>query len=256
MIKFFRKIRQKLLTENKFSKYLLYAIGEILLVVIGILIALSINNWNESRKKENLKQRLYVELRESIMSDTVAYNNAIKRYTSAYLNSQLLKEAIATDASYTSDLDSSFAKIQGVQSNEANYIIWRRISDVGIEIIDDTDLKNEVIHYYEDSKNFVRFGSTARGLLEKIYPKYFIKHDLFVSATPVDFELLKTANDFNIVLDYCEKSSKTLIERTIHRKSLAKNILTILENEITLSKDKLVNTPYKRTMRNDSLSID
>jgi len=47
MIKFFRKIRQQLLAENKFTKYLIYAIGEIVLVVIGILIALSINNWNE-----------------------------------------------------------------------------------------------------------------------------------------------------------------------------------------------------------------
>ena len=46
MLKFFRKIRQKLLTDNKFSKYLIYALGEIVLVVIGILIALSINNWN------------------------------------------------------------------------------------------------------------------------------------------------------------------------------------------------------------------
>ncbi len=50
MIKFFRKIRQRLLTENKFSKYLIYAIGEIILVVIGILIALQINNWNELNK--------------------------------------------------------------------------------------------------------------------------------------------------------------------------------------------------------------
>jgi hypothetical protein len=49
MIKFFRKIRQKMLTENKFSKYLIYAIGEIILVVIGILIALGINNWKEER---------------------------------------------------------------------------------------------------------------------------------------------------------------------------------------------------------------
>ena len=53
MIKFFRKIRQQLLTENRFSKYLLYAIGEIVLVVIGILIALQINNWNEKRKQED-----------------------------------------------------------------------------------------------------------------------------------------------------------------------------------------------------------
>ena len=56
MIKFFRKIRYDLMEINKTGKYLKYAIGEIVLVVIGILIALSINNWNESRKQEqNLK---------------------------------------------------------------------------------------------------------------------------------------------------------------------------------------------------------
>jgi len=53
MIKFFRKIRQKTLTENKFGQYLTYGIGEIILVVIGILIALQINNWNENRKNSN-----------------------------------------------------------------------------------------------------------------------------------------------------------------------------------------------------------
>jgi len=52
MIKFFRKIRQNLLSEGKTGKYLKYAIGEIVLVVIGILIALSINNWNENRKSK------------------------------------------------------------------------------------------------------------------------------------------------------------------------------------------------------------
>ena len=77
MIKFFRQIRQRLLTENppagregKFSKYLLYAIGEIILVVIGILIALQINNWNELRKTHlqdleflnNLKVELSVDI--------------------------------------------------------------------------------------------------------------------------------------------------------------------------------------------------
>ena len=57
MIKFFRKIRYNLMSENKTGKYLKYAIGEIILVVIGILIALQINNWNESRKdrKEETK---------------------------------------------------------------------------------------------------------------------------------------------------------------------------------------------------------
>jgi len=69
MIKFFRKIRQKMLTENKFSKYLLYAIGEIFLVVIGILIALSINNWNESRKNQELVSIYKTELINDLLLD-------------------------------------------------------------------------------------------------------------------------------------------------------------------------------------------
>jgi len=59
MIKFFRKIRHRLLTENKFNKYLLYAIGEIILVVIGILIALQINNSNNQRI-ENVREIKYL----------------------------------------------------------------------------------------------------------------------------------------------------------------------------------------------------
>jgi len=53
MLAFFRKIRQQLLQENKFTRYLAYAFGEILLVVIGILIALQVNTWNEDRKANN-----------------------------------------------------------------------------------------------------------------------------------------------------------------------------------------------------------
>ncbi|MCW5515468.1 DUF6090 family protein [Muriicola sp. Z0-33] len=69
MLKFFRHIRQNLLTENKFSKYLLYAFGEIALVVIGILIALSINNWNESRQKKEVLNNIYGIVAEDIKKD-------------------------------------------------------------------------------------------------------------------------------------------------------------------------------------------
>nr|WP_281397818.1 DUF6090 family protein [Winogradskyella flava] len=69
MIKFFRHIRKSLLEQNKMGKYLKYAIGEILLVVIGILIALQINNWNENRKESleesSILQNLYDEFSEN-----------------------------------------------------------------------------------------------------------------------------------------------------------------------------------------------
>lgn len=75
MIKFFRKIRQKLLSENNFRKYLLYAIGEIVLVVIGILIALQINNWNEERKANKKEYLILNELLNSINKDFKAYED-------------------------------------------------------------------------------------------------------------------------------------------------------------------------------------
>ena len=69
MIKFFRKIRQTMIKENKTTKYLLYDIGEIVLVVIGILIALQINNWNEYRK-ERFKEKAYLaRLKEDLTFD-------------------------------------------------------------------------------------------------------------------------------------------------------------------------------------------
>tara|TARA_R110001592_G_scaffold289729_1_gene558860 strand:- start:1505 stop:2239 length:735 start_codon:yes stop_codon:yes gene_type:complete len=69
MIKFFRRIRQNLLNEGKTTKYFKYAIGEIVLVVLGILIALSINNWNDARKDRITEKELYRTLIKSLESD-------------------------------------------------------------------------------------------------------------------------------------------------------------------------------------------
>ncbi|MCA0153130.1 DUF6090 family protein [Winogradskyella vincentii] len=87
MIKFFRKIRQNLLSEGKTGKYIKYAIGEILLVVIGILIALSINNWNEERKNR-LKEAVYLEGIKTDLTNDIRYidflipfnNRRLKKY--------------------------------------------------------------------------------------------------------------------------------------------------------------------------------
>ncbi|MDP3313956.1 DUF6090 family protein [Lutibacter sp.] len=77
MIKFFRHIRKNLLNEGKTNKYFKYAIGEIALVVIGILIALSINNWNEDRK-DHLRMRTNIKsIAEDIQADTVLLQSTI-----------------------------------------------------------------------------------------------------------------------------------------------------------------------------------
>jgi hypothetical protein len=87
MLKFFRKIRQQLLSENKFSKYLLYAIGEIILVVIGILIALQLNMWSDDRKAqvqfEGFTQQLNVDVDTAIKNAENTANYSLEQSTRA-----------------------------------------------------------------------------------------------------------------------------------------------------------------------------
>lgn len=83
MIKLFRKIRQKLLTQNKVSQYFFYAIGEILLVVIGILIALNINNANEKRKNQEKITAILKEIQVDLLTDITESISLFERFKRA-----------------------------------------------------------------------------------------------------------------------------------------------------------------------------
>jgi hypothetical protein len=94
MISFFRKIRQKLLSQNQITRYLVYALGEIFLVVIGILIALQVNNWNENRKALMISNQtimnLKVELEEARIALGQAYrfNRENRRLSQQFINGE------------------------------------------------------------------------------------------------------------------------------------------------------------------------
>jgi hypothetical protein len=87
MIRFFRRIRQKLVSENvsamtagRFGKYMIYAIGEIILVVIGILIALQINNWNEERKAADYTKLLFKKTFQELQFNIEKANDVVDMY--------------------------------------------------------------------------------------------------------------------------------------------------------------------------------
>jgi len=92
MIKFFRKIRQKMIAENRVSRYMLYAIGEIILVVFGILIALQVNEWNETRKsqlrKNLLLKGLKVEFEANLtqLDSVLHYDQLVAKSTYEFLH--------------------------------------------------------------------------------------------------------------------------------------------------------------------------
>jgi len=103
MIKFFRNIRKNLLNEGKTSKYLKYAIGEIVLVVIGILIALQINNWNEDRIERKEEQKIISNLNNEFEANLKALDSIINRLNSGMASMEKVFNLIGQDTSHYSN---------------------------------------------------------------------------------------------------------------------------------------------------------
>jgi len=155
MIKFFRKIRQRLLTENKFSKYLIYAIGEIVLVVIGILIALSINNWNQDRINSNKQHDYLIGLKTDLEKQIAHFSDSDKFYN--MLIGQC--ESILEDFS-------SFGKLSEIDSinKKLSFLMYTRdypeitttfneLNSTGqLNLIKNKSLRSQTIEYYQNSE--------------------------------------------------------------------------------------------------------
>jgi hypothetical protein len=146
MIKFFRKIRQNLLTENKFSKYLLYAIGEILLVVIGILIALSLNNWKEELDNHGEEMRILSGLKQEFEMNLMEVNRNIKLNTSALESNVDLLYHIRTEDPFNNQryVDSLLYHVVGGTFDAQMGLINEVISSGKLSFIKDTELRNRL----------------------------------------------------------------------------------------------------------------
>ena len=181
MIKFFRKIRQKLVTENKFSKYLLYAIGEIILVVIGILIALAINNNNEDRKTR-IKELNYLT---GIKSDLHLNLTELKNYIT-------IRETSVNSAKTVLDFFNHKREVNPDEFNfhSLNVQIWypfkkndntyqELINSGNIAIISNDSIKNILINMQLGYKQITVLETHMEYDFENyMYPIYFSTTDL------------------------------------------------------------------------------
>ena len=94
MLRFFRHIRKKILFSDNIRKYVLYALGEIFLVMIGILLALQVNNWNENRKERNLENRYLHRLAADLEKDIESFSRSLNANESRKKRAEFLLEAV------------------------------------------------------------------------------------------------------------------------------------------------------------------
>ena len=146
MLPFFRKIRYRLAKDNQFLKYSRYAIGEIVLVVVGILIALYINNWNEERKERVKEEHDLTQLKgefqvtQKELSRVIAKTSDVEKITNLLLS---LKE-ISTESISNEELDSLILRSRG-------YTIFMSSESTIIELISTGNLgliRNDTLRSY------------------------------------------------------------------------------------------------------------
>ncbi len=144
-----------MLTENKFSKYLLYAVGEIILVVIGILIALQVNNWNENRKELGL-ERIYLKNIQSDLDEIIsAYNVAIEYEEIALKHSkEILNHYESNNGFY--NMDTIIPKLNdltlrwGTTANSTT--LTEMINSGQTQLIKNSALRKDLIAFNEELK--------------------------------------------------------------------------------------------------------
>lgn len=153
MIKFFRKIRYDLMEKNKTGKYLKYAIGEIVLVVIGILIALQINNWNELRKtKEKEKVILKEIISDLIVNENSAQNNLIHTYNigrdSIAKAFDFVINHLENKLPYDSILSRHFGVIHQLQGLSIKTSGYESLKSSGMDMIQNDSLRSNIGEHY------------------------------------------------------------------------------------------------------------
>ncbi|WP_370476950.1 DUF6090 family protein [Tamlana flava] len=150
MIKFFRNIRKNLLAEGKTANYLKYAIGEIVLVVIGILIALQINNWNENKKERKQEHKVLTELLSSLENNyTSMVSDSLNRVT-WNTSSNIVINFLESDLPYSDTLNIHFQHARKPGTNlSLSYAGYEGLKNVGYDIITSDSLRKSIVELFE-----------------------------------------------------------------------------------------------------------
>jgi len=186
MIKFFRHIRQNLIMENKTGKYLKYAIGEIVLVMIGILLALQVNNWNNSRIEASKEQQLLKNLESDFKSNLAelkyTYSMSSKAYDASVKLLEIIKGNGPLNPSEIENLiDDIINKIRSLDliSGTIDEILYSG----SLQIIRDTELRKQL-------SNWTYFVNDTEDDI-KIYEDYLFN---FIIPTLTEKAVLRNNN--------------------------------------------------------------
>ncbi len=231
MIKFFRKIRQKLLSENRFSKYLLYAIGEIILVVIGILIALQINNWNERRKAKEIEQEILIQFKEDLIGDIESIERVEFWMQKVISSSKIVVTHLKEKRPWNDSLAIHFDLWNDFDQLGLNSAAITNLKSRGVELISNKELRNKIIKLYDQTYFYIQksndfFREDHVHITYKKYLEHIEPIKWRVAAVPSDYEKLLADKEFINYVQWIRNAAEFDSEYHI---STSKEIMKVIE---------------------------
>ena len=156
MIKFYRKIRRNLLLEGKTGKYFKYALGEIVLVVIGILIALSINNWNEFKKERESEKIILNEIKDNLIFDLKDFESNLANLQNKTISAKSILEILDDNRAYNDSIGYFFYYLKTYPhfSNKTNG--YNLLQSKGLDIIRNDSVRKRITNLYEDRYQYLK----------------------------------------------------------------------------------------------------
>jgi hypothetical protein len=248
MVTFFRRIRQKFLAQNRFTRYLLYAVGEIFLVVVGILIALQINNWNELRKQETFEHEILLAFQKGLERDLADIKINIAQHQRGLAAGDSILAAIESQRQINLDtLSLWFSDFTIYTRFVYSTSAFETLKSKGVNIIRNDSLREMIIDVYDSQYNFfLDAEQTHMVLLEKgfqdLYPTRFKESYYFDLSRPgfpghlepMDFESLKNDQEFLYYIRSLRNRTMILIEFNYKAKlkQSVEGLLALLNKEL------------------------
>ncbi|MEL7249591.1 MAG: DUF6090 family protein [Bacteroidota bacterium] len=158
MIRFFREVKQRLLSENKVGSYLSYAIGEIILVVLGILIAIQVNNRNTNQQERKIESSYLVSIQNNLQEDIEELQVRLGK-DSTHLNaSTQLIRAFRVDSIRTNEvaLKKAIHNSSTISYFNPQNTAFEDMKSTGnLDLIESESLRNRILEYYNYSQRVV-----------------------------------------------------------------------------------------------------
>ena len=224
--------------KNKTGKYFKYAIGEIVLVVIGILIALQINNWNEISKerKEELKilSEIQSDLKQSVKetkSVLISNEKDLERYL-------FLLNHVEQKLPYSTALDTAFCRIPSWASPYLTYTAYESLKSRGSKLVRNDSLRTQIINIYENEMTYLTNDwdksewRDSEAIVKPFYVKHFAENLNEITAKPNNYDALIEDPEFTNILrsiivmrKWGNRSCESIIERMV-------TLMGSIENEL------------------------